>query len=141
MPFLVRLKSRPLPIRRSIIQKLKRDSVSRSSRVALVGSSEFVMPVEGLAEVGGLWPDKEVVLVQNFLLRQLLVTVRVRFENLELTFWTANLYSRENLNRKRKSHGCPMKWVLDRNCPSICFNRFVFSNMELLIKKRRRSIE
>ena len=49
----------------------------------MVGSSEFVMPVEGLAEVGGLGPDEQVVLVQDLVFGQLLVTVGVGLENLE----------------------------------------------------------
>jgi hypothetical protein len=38
--------------------------------------------VEGLSEVGGLRADEEVVLAQDLLLRQLLIAVRVGFEDL-----------------------------------------------------------
>jgi hypothetical protein len=38
--------------------------------------------VESLSEVGGLRADEEVVLAQDLLLRQLLIAVRVGFEDL-----------------------------------------------------------
>ena len=51
-------------------------------RLKLVGL-KLVVTVESLAEVGGLGPDEQVVLVQDLVFGQLLVAVGVGLENLE----------------------------------------------------------